>query len=76
MCVCAWPAILNTSHDVQTGVYFKRVEVDQLVAREPHLCVDHVTLMLLCLVSFFFIQCPVQESYIYLELFDTLLRTY
>lgn len=64
MCVCvhALPAEVSRCHSVQTGVHFRRVEVGQLVAREPSLGVAHVTQISVSPVFLPFLLCPIARS--------------
>ncbi len=58
----------NRCHSVQTGVYFRKVEVGQLVARKPSLGVAHVTQVSVSPVFLSFPPCPSQEPYLRLQL--------
>lgn len=61
-CTACW---VNRCQSVQTGVYFRSVEVGQLVAREPKLGVAHVTQISVSLVFFLFSLLLGQDTYVW-----------
>lgn len=73
--VCALPAEVNRCHSVQTGVYFRRVEVGQLVARKQSLGITHVTQVSVSPVFLSVSQLGAISLYCK-QLLDTPLRTY